>query len=63
MFALKNGSKTITFMSGHFDKTMTILSSHFLRFGALKISTGDYFMLRLNKLTYSKEKKMMIYLF
>ena len=36
---------------------MTILISHFLGFGALKISTGDYFVLRINQITYSKQKK------
>ena len=44
-------------MSGHFDETnMTILISHFLRFGALKILTGDYFVLRINQIIYSKQK-------
>ena len=36
---------------------MTILISCFLHFSALKILTGDYFMLkRINKITYSKQK-------
>ena len=43
-------------MSRHFDETMTILISHFLRFGALKILTGDYFVLRINQIIYSKQK-------
>ena len=42
MFGLEHRGKTLIFMSRHFDKTMTILISHFLRFGALKILTGDY---------------------
>ena len=42
------------FMSRHFDETMTI--SHFLRFGALQILTGDYFVLRINQIIYSKQK-------
>ena len=42
-------------MSRHFDKTMTILILHFLRFVALKISTGDYFVLRINQIIYSKQ--------
>ena len=53
MFGLENRGET--FMSRHFDETMTNLISHFLRFGALKILTGDYFVLRLNKITYSKQ--------
>ena len=43
-------------MSRHFDETMTILISHFLRFSALKILTGDYFVLRINQVIYSKQK-------
>ena len=43
-------------MSRHFDETMTILFSHFLRFGALQILTSDYFVLRINQIIYSKQK-------
>ena len=44
-------------MSRHFDQTMIILISHFLRFGALKILTsGDYAVLRINQIIYSKQK-------
>ena len=43
-------------MSRHFNETMTILISHFLRFGALKILTGDYFVLRINQMICSKQK-------
>ena len=43
-------------MSRHFDETMTILISHFLRFGELKKITGDYFVLRINQIIYSKQK-------
>ena len=56
MFGLENRGETLIFMSRHFDEKMTILISHFLRFGALKISNGDYFMLRINKRIYSKQK-------
>ena len=35
---------------------MTILILHFLHFGALKILTGDYFVLRINQIIYSKQK-------
>ena len=56
MFGLENRGETLIFMSRHFDETMTILISHFLRFGALKISTGDYFVLRINQIIYSKQK-------
>ena len=56
MFGLENRGKTLIFMSRHFGETMTILISHFLRFGALKVLTGDYFMLRINQIIYSKQK-------
>ena len=56
MFGLENRGKTLIFMSHHFDKTMTILISHFLRFGVLKILTSDYFVLRINQIIYSKQK-------
>ena len=56
MFGLENRGKTLTFMSRHFDETMTILISHFLRFGALKILTGNNFVLRINQIIYSKQK-------
>ena len=49
MFGLENRGETLIFMSHHFDKTMTILISHFVRFGALKILTGDYFVNIENK--------------
>ena len=57
MFGLENRGETLIFMLRHFDETMTILISRFLHFGALKILTGDYFVLRLNKLIYSKNKQ------
>ena len=56
MFGLEKRGETSIFMSRHFDETMTILFSHFLRFGALKISTGDYIRLRINKVIYIKQK-------
>ena len=56
MFGLENRGETLMFMSRHFDETMTILISHVLRFGALKILTGDYFVLRINQIIYSKQK-------
>ena len=57
MFGFENRGKTLIFMSRHFDETMTILISHFLRIGALKKKlTGDYFMLKRNKIIYSKRK-------
>ena len=43
-------------MSRHSDERMTILISHFLRFGALKILNGDYFVLTINQIIYSKQK-------
>ena len=56
MFGLENRGETLIFMSPHFDETMAILISHFLRFVALKILTGDYFVLRINQIIYSKQK-------
>ena len=56
MFGLENIGETLIFMSKHFDETMAILISHFLRFGALEILTGDYFVLRTNQIIYSKQK-------
>ena len=56
MFGLENKGETLIFMSRHFDETMAILISHFRRFGALKILTGDYFGLRINQIIYSKQK-------
>ena len=56
MFALETWGETLIFMSGHFDKTMTILISHFLRFGALKKLAGDYCVLTINQIIYSKQK-------
>ena len=48
MFGLENRGETLIFMSRHFDKTMAIFFSHCLRFGAPKILTSDYFVLRIN---------------
>ena len=56
MFGLENRGETLIFMSRHFEEIMTFLISHFLRFGALKILTGDYFVLRINEIIYSKQK-------
>ena len=56
MFGLENRGEILIFMSRHFDETMTILILHFLRFGALKILTGDYSVLRINQIIYSKWK-------
>ena len=56
MFGLENRGKTLIFMSHHFDETMTILISHFLPFGAPKFLTGDYFVLRINQIIFSKQK-------
>ena len=56
MFGLETRGETLISMSCHFDEIMTILISHFLRFGSLKILTGDYFVLRINQILYSKQK-------
>ena len=58
MFGLENRGETLIFMSRYFDETMTILISHFLRFGALKILTGDYFVLRINQIYIFQTKKL-----
>ena len=50
MFGLESRGETLIFMSRHFDEKMTILISHFLRFGALKILTSDYFVLKINQI-------------
>ena len=63
MFGFENRGETLIFMSRHFDETMTILISHFLRFGALKMLTGDYFVLRINQIIYYKQKNLMFYSF
>ena len=56
MFGLENRGETLLFMSRHFGETMTILIWHFLSFGTLKSLTGDYFVLRINQIIYSKQK-------
>ena len=56
MFFLENRGETLIFMSGHFDETMNILILYFLCFGVLKSSTGDYFVLRISQIIYSKQK-------
>ena len=63
MFGLENRGETLIFMSLHFHETMTIFISQFLRFGALKILAGDYFVLRINQIIYSKQKNWMFYSF
>ena len=55
MFGSENTGKTLFFMSLHFDQTMTILISHFLRFGALRKFIDDCFVIRINKIIYSKQ--------
>ena len=56
MFALENRGETLIFISRHFEKTMTILILHFF-FWCTKILTGAYFVLRINQIIYSKQKK------
>ena len=56
MFSSGNRGETLIFMSRHFDETMSILILHFLHFGALRILTVDYFVLRINEIIYSKQK-------
>ena len=56
MFSFENRGETLIFMSRHYNETMTILISHFLRFSVLKLLTGDYFVLRINQIIYYKQK-------
>ena len=56
MFGLENRGETLMVLLRHFDETMTILISYFLRFVALTILNGDYFVLRINQIIYSKQK-------
>ena len=53
---VRTPGETLIFMSRHFHKTMTIMILHFLHFGALKILTGDYFVLKINQIIYFKQK-------
>ena len=62
MFDLENRGETLIFMSRHFDETMIIFISHFLRFCALKILTGDYFVLRISQIMYSKKKMDVLFI-
>ena len=59
MSGLKNRDETLIFMWRHFDETMTILISHFLRFGAIKTLSGDFFVLRINEKNICILKKKM----
>ena len=54
MFGLENIGETLIFRSHYFDEIMTILISHFLRFGSPNKLTVDYFVIRIPKLIYSK---------
>ena len=56
MFGLENRGETLIFRSSYFDQTMTILISHYLRFGALNILTGDHFVLKIIKQSIPNEK-------
>ena len=58
MFGLENRGETLISMSSHFDETMTIFDFAFSPFWFTKlvILTGDYFVLRINKTIYSKQK-------
>ena len=45
-------------MLRYLDQTVTILMSDFLRFGTLFCFTGDCFVIRINKVTYSNKNGM-----
>ena len=62
MFGLESRGETLVFMSRHFDETTTIMISHFLRFGALKILTGYYIVFRINQIIYFQTKNWMFWI-
>ena len=49
MFGLENRDETLIFITRHFDQTMAILISHFFRFGAPKVLTGDCFVIKIKQ--------------
>ena len=51
---MENRGETSFFMTCHFDQTMAILILRFLCFCARKRITGNCFVIRINKMTYSK---------
>ena len=63
MFGLENRGKTLIFMSRHFDETMTILISHFLRFGALKRFNWWLFCVENKSTNILQTKNWMFYSF
>ena len=56
MLGWENRGETLIAMPRHFYETMTILIYVVFGCGALKILTGDYFVLRINKIIYFKQK-------
>ena len=63
MFGLENRGKTLIFMSRHFDETMTILISHFLHFGALKMFNWCLFCVKNKPNNTFQTKHWMFYSF
>ena len=57
LFSLQNRGETLISMSHYFDKTMTILTSHFLRFGALKLHGANFFFQACHKMRGGKHVK------
>ena len=56
MFDLENRGKTLIFMSRHFDETWPFWFRIFSVVVHWKILTGNYFVLRKNKIIYSKQE-------
>ena len=54
---MENRGETLICMSRHFDETIIISISKFLRFDALKMLTCDYFALRIDKIKYYQKNK------
>ena len=63
MFGLEKRGETLFSCRVNSTKKMAILISHFLRFGALKVLTGDYFVLRINKNNTFQTRNWIFYSF
>ena len=63
MFGLENRGETLMFMSRHFDETMSILISHFLRFGKPKHFNWWLFCVENKSNNIFQTKNLMFYSF
>ena len=55
MFGLENRGEILIFMSRHFEYPNDHFDFAFSPFWCTKIITGDYFVLRINEIMYSKQ--------